>query len=87
MATYSVSAVFNKAAIDIENYIIEKSKEMSVPMNIMPFILDKVRTNILSGQIDELSNITIELTNEIEELKSKIPPEPKEKKEGKKEDK
>lgn len=77
MATYSVSAVFNKAASDIENYILSKSREMSIPMNIMPFILDKVRANISETQIEELSNITIELTNQLEDAKSKIPPEPK----------
>lgn len=78
MATYSASAVFNKAANDIGQFIFQKSKEMNIPMNIMPFILDKVMLDIQNNNINELSNLTIELTNELEDTKSKNPPTPKE---------
>ena len=78
MATYSASAVCNKAANDIGQFVFQKSREMNIPMNIMPFILDKVMLDIQNNNINELSNITIDLTNEVEDLKSKIPPTPKE---------
>ena len=78
MATYSASAVFNKAANDIGQFIFQKSQEMNIPMNIMPFILDKVMLDIQNNNINELSNLTVELTNELEDTKSKIPPTPKE---------
>lgn len=85
MTTYSVNAVFNKAASDIKTTIIKMSRDMNIPMTIMPFILDKVRTEIQNDEINELSNIVIELTNELEDAKSKITPE-KPKKEDKAED-
>ena len=78
MATYSASAVFNKAANDIGQFIFQKSQEMNIPMNIMPFVLNKVMLDIQNNSINELSNLTIELTNELEDTKSKIPPTPKE---------
>ena len=78
MATYSASAVFNKAANDIGQFIFQKSQEMNIPMNIMPFVLNKVMLDIQNNSINELSNLTIELTNELEDTMSKIPPTPKE---------
>lgn len=78
MATYSASTVFNKAANDIGQFVFQKSQEMNIPMNIMPFILNKVMLDIQNNNINELSNLTIELTNELEDTKSKIPPTPKE---------
>lgn len=78
MVTYSASTVFNKAANDIGQFVFQKSQEMNIPMNIMPFILNKVMLDIQNNNINELSNLTIELTNELEDTKSKIPPTPKE---------
>ena len=77
MATYSASAVFNKAANDISMHIFKLSTEMNVPMTIMPFILDKVRADLENEQIMELSNVIIDLTNELEDAKKKLPPKDK----------
>lgn len=84
--TYPITAVFNKASSTIEKTVYKVSNEFGIPMNIMPYILDRVRANILSEELNMLSDISIELTNDNEELKTKLPPEPKNTKEGKTEE-
>lgn len=86
MATYSTTAVFNAAAFNLEKKVEQLSQEMNIPIVLMPLILDKVKADILSYTINDLSTDSINLTNEIEELKSKLPPEPKNTKEGKTEE-
>jgi hypothetical protein len=65
--TYPVIVLLNKTADDISSFVKDLSASRGITMDLMAFVLDKVRAEVLTNEIAVLTDMEIETLNKLEQ--------------------
>jgi hypothetical protein len=65
--TYPVIVLLNKTADDISSFVKDLSASRGITMDLMAFVLDKVRAEVLTNEIAVLTDMELETLNKLEQ--------------------